>query len=340
MLELNSSERKMSMKKIVMILIVMLFFVGGNDLVRAEEYFESQMIEKDKKNMDTIEDAEFFLFEYLKTKGNELKADSQEFFNYVMQQVMEDEDQDLINNENYNSIYVYMSEYFDNASEYGIINETLSGFSMNQKYLLKINDILRSNELENQQDLKLEQGQWKKPKVGKWGNLKLSKAKSYAKKHYKTRNNKYKNFSSTGGNCTNFVSQILVAAGGIETFPKDWKSKKEITNTSSYWYAKKDGNKHKISSSFIRVEDMYKYWMMVGRTFNKKDWKKSISYASSGDIIQYKNKANKWYHAGFIYRKDKNNLYVSMNNNDYLERPLSESMKSSEAIRIIKTYME
>ena len=50
----------MSMKKIVVILFVMLFFVEGNDLVRAEEYFENEMIKIDKKNMDTIEDAEFF----------------------------------------------------------------------------------------------------------------------------------------------------------------------------------------------------------------------------------------------------------------------------------------
>lgn len=288
----------------------------------------------------TLKEAEDLLFKYFEDNNLNYELYSEQFSNYVLQQIMDEDDVLLKTIDYYPSIYVYMSKYLSLSQDYQFENETLEGFSMSPYYEMLTNEILEQNEEENI-NAEFEAQNQIRPRVGIWGDLRLSKAKAYAKKHYKNRNSSYKNFGSN--DCTNFVSQILVAADNNknnQSFPSNWKKQKDIYGTSKYWYHKKDGKKFKVTTSFIRVPDFYTYWAMNKREFAKKDWKKAISYATAGDLVQYKDKSRGWYHTSFIYKKDKNNLYVSQHSSDALERKLSDQMSSSTAIRVLKTYMK
>lgn len=125
----------------------------------------------------------------------------------------------------------------------------------------------------------------------------LSAACDYAQKFALTPNPQYKVFEGIGGDCTNFISQIVHAGGVIPT--DIWKP---------------------YTHSWIRVQEFYWYLTFQGIGFKLSD-----EYPlSKGDIIQfYTPKLGRFFHTGFItYELDNDYLYCCHSYNK-LNYPLS-----------------
>lgn len=128
-------------------------------------------------------------------------------------------------------------------------------------------------------------------------------AATYAKKWYNGQNPQYNDYSGSGGDCTNFVSQCVLAGGGAKKTPS-YINPGEVVQTRSYWYSFKfirtdyffgfQVAQYPVwseSTSWIRVAGgygFYDYWKnTVGKTVIIT---KNLSYLRSqarvGDVIQ------------------------------------------------------
>lgn len=96
------------------------------------------------------------------------------------------------------------------------------------------------------------------------------KAYQYMKKWAFSRNNKYYDFENLGGDCTNFVSQILHFAGSPMNYYR--------------WFYRDINNR---SPSWTSVEDFYKF-LISNKGVGPIGREVSINEVDIGDIIQIK----------------------------------------------------
>ena len=141
----------------------------------------------------------------------------------------------------------------------------------------------------------------------------IQKAVAYAETYAIIPNSNYENFELYGGDCTNFVSQIL-HAGNINTTRK-WKP---------------------YTNSWIRVEEFYKYIINneIGMdTTNKYNF-------SKGSFLQFSTfEKNRFFHSGFITHELKNDCLYCCHTYNKLNYPLSQIYPFIyPLIRIIKIY--
>lgn len=130
-------------------------------------------------------------------------------------------------------------------------------------------------------------------------NFNIVDACNYAEKYALSSNPEYKNFDKTGGDCTNFVSQIL-HAGGI--------------NYSSSWKP--------YTHPWIRVEELYNYLInnKLGRKIPDKN-----SFPKGSVIQFYTPQKGYYFHSGFItYVSYMNEAYYSCHSYNKRNYPLSE----------------
>lgn len=130
-------------------------------------------------------------------------------------------------------------------------------------------------------------------------NFDINKSIKYAEKYALISNPNYKSFHGIGGDCTNFVSQIL-HEGGL--------------NKTKIW--------NPYSNSWIRVEELYSYLITnkLGYDVSK------ISPLKKGNIIQfYRPEIGKFFHTGFItYELSNGDCLYCCHSYNKLNYPLSE----------------
>ena len=132
-----------------------------------------------------------------------------------------------------------------------------------------------------------------------YSKFNINNAIKYAEKYALTPNNEYKNFNDSGGDCTNFISQIL-HAGGISFTPK-WKP---------------------YTVSWLRVDQLYNY--LIRNNIGKK-LSNDAPY-SKGSVIQfYTPQKGRYFHSGFItYVLPFNEALYCCHSYNKLNYPLSE----------------
>lgn len=143
--------------------------------------------------------------------------------------------------------------------------------------------------------------------------INIRPAIDYAMRHAKpgTYNSAYHYYGREGGDCTNFVSQILVAGGVKEIYT--WNE------YSGWWYIGK-GN---VSVSWLQARTFAKY-MGVGYSCTS-SWATFTSNVRQGDIIAYdKTRDGDYDHMAFLCAAEGTNLYIAQHTTDYL-KPSSET---------------
>jgi len=130
-------------------------------------------------------------------------------------------------------------------------------------------------------------------------NFNITEACNYAETFALKSNPNYKSFENIGGDCTNFVSQILYTGGVKQT--KTW---------SPY------------TNSWVRAEDLYLY-LTTNKLATKLPNKNSLS---KGCLIQfYTPQIGRFFHTGFITYELPNNDYLyCCHSYNKLNYPLSE----------------
>lgn len=131
----------------------------------------------------------------------------------------------------------------------------------------------------------------------------------YARKYALVRNPLFFSFAGIGGNCTNFVSQCVLAGSCVMNY------------TPIYgWYYLSTNRR---SASWTGVEFFYNFMIEnvgVG-PFGIED---TLERAEVGDIIQLQNEDGIFYHTVIISEIRDGEIFICANSNDALDKPLSE----------------
>ncbi len=141
------------------------------------------------------------------------------------------------------------------------------------------------------------------------------RAVQYARQWALSRNPLFVDFTGQGGNCTNFVSQCVLAGSCVMNPTKDFG-----------WYYYSDTDRAPAWSS---VE--YFYDFMVGTpTFASQNGgigpyatEVPRRMAEIGDVVQYADSEGDWYHTVIISAIENGEIYVCAHSDDALDRPIS-----------------
>ncbi len=141
------------------------------------------------------------------------------------------------------------------------------------------------------------------------------RAVEYAKTWALRRNPLFIDFTGIGGNCTNFVSQCVLAGSCTMNYTPDFgwyyispQERAPAWSSVEYFYdfitgnpafASQNGGIGPFATEITRAD------------------------ATVGDIAQYANADGNWYHTVIVTGLDNNELLVSAQSDDALDRPLS-----------------
>lgn len=142
------------------------------------------------------------------------------------------------------------------------------------------------------------------------------RAVEYARTWALRRNPLFADFSDIGGNCTNFVSQCILAGSCVMNYTPDFG-----------WYYISLNDR---APAWSGVEFFYDF--LTGRetfvTANGGVGPYAVEVpqeaAEPGDVIQYANRRGDWYHTVMITGIEDGEIFVSAQSNDALDRPLSD----------------
>ena len=141
------------------------------------------------------------------------------------------------------------------------------------------------------------------------------RAVEYARMWALSRNPLFIDFTGIGGNCTNFVSQCILAGSCTMNYAPNFG-----------WYYISPEERAPAWSS---VEYFYDF-ITGNEAFSTQNggagpYAKTVEreMAEVGDAVQYANAEGDWYHTVIITRIENGEIYVSAQSDDALDRPIS-----------------
>lgn len=139
------------------------------------------------------------------------------------------------------------------------------------------------------------------------------KALEYTTKWALSRNPKFFDFENIGGDCTNFVSQVLLAGGSLMNYTKD-----------TGWYYINTNNR---SPSWTGANFLY-YFLIKNKVLGPFAIEVDIDRIEVGDIIQLNFENDYIYDhslivTSIIHPRNYNNILISSHTKDRLNVPLS-----------------
>lgn len=272
-------------------------------------------IKVEASNSKTMKNLEQELTNYLNDPS--LTPGTEGYQSFVLNQLMFGQDQELIRQENYSDLIVYMSGYINNR-------------------------VLQENEFYEQTLDEVTAKQQDRERVAQTTNTRPpsfvnpSAVQAYAKKWWNHRNPEFPDFSNAGGNCVNYTSQLLLA-GGINRISPTTIPDTDINMDPTYWYSYKKSDSPLIYNSSLA-------WINVGAFYNF--WKESQELIQPsnlnahrdleiGDVIQLQNTTGgDYYHSMVVVDKDASTVYLTGNTTDR-ERMDIRQIKNNN-IRAIK----
>lgn len=147
------------------------------------------------------------------------------------------------------------------------------------------------------------------------------RAVEYARTWALRRNPLFIDFTGIGGNCTNFVSQCILAGGCTMNYTPDFgwyyispEERAPAWSSVEYFYEFITGQ---VAFS-AQNGGVGPYASEVGREL-----------AQLGDAVQYATADGDWYHTVIITKIEDGEIYVSAQSDDALDRPISSYNFSS-----------
>ena len=141
------------------------------------------------------------------------------------------------------------------------------------------------------------------------------RAVEYARRWALGRNPLFADFTGRGGNCTNFVSQCVLAGSCVMNRTEDFG-----------WYYISEADRAPAWSS---VEYFYDFMTGVpafaSRNGGIGPYAREVPRreAMIGDVVQYANQEMDWYHTVIISRIENGEIYICAHSDDALDRPIS-----------------
>ena len=141
-------------------------------------------------------------------------------------------------------------------------------------------------------------------------------AVEYARRWALSRNPLFADFTGGGGNCTNFVSQALLAGCSIMNF----------TQTFGWYYRSIDDR----APAWSGVEQLYDFLTASGDFQSQSTVEGPFAEVATsrrqveiGDVVQLANSSSDFYHTLIISDIQGNEIFVCTHSDDALDRPLS-----------------
>ncbi|MBO5262480.1 MAG: amidase domain-containing protein [Clostridia bacterium] len=149
-----------------------------------------------------------------------------------------------------------------------------------------------------------------------------SRAVEYARKYALVRNPLFYTFEGIGGNCTNFVSQCVLAGSCVMNFMPIY----------GWFYL----SSNRRAPAWTGVEFFYNF-MTTNQDVGPYGRVVALAEAEIGDVIQLQNQDDVYYHTLIISEIRNGEVYICANSVDSLDRPLSSyDYKSLRVIHIEK----
>ncbi len=142
------------------------------------------------------------------------------------------------------------------------------------------------------------------------------RAVAYAREWALSRNPLFADFTGGGGNCTNFVSQCLLAGCSVMNFTPTFG-----------WYYRSINDR---APAWSGVDEIYRFLTSSGGFETERTSEgpyatqaTSMRQVEIGDVIQLANTAGEYYHTMIISEITPNDILICAQSNDALDRPLS-----------------
>ncbi|WP_163537286.1 amidase domain-containing protein [Gracilibacillus sp. YIM 98692] len=296
------------------------------------------------KGPSTIGEVEEILIDYMKENDITFNVGSYEYVNYLTEQLLYENDEELAQHLYSDEIRIYAATYLDKLEKEQFENSEIDSFVLDTETKEKTLQEIKKENIDKNNALNKEQ---KKKQDGESDFSAASHvydgiaAAAYAREWGDGRNPEY---NSHFKDCTNFVSQAAEAGGK----PQHYSSPSTgITSTTNYWYSIKYQewrtnyyvDAWKESSSFIGVNDFYKYWVYTkGLNANNYSYRYQVSsYAEVGDIIQLKDTSSgDWYHSIIVTKKVDGKLYYSGHTSNRVDHDFDTISSTENDFRVIK----
>lgn len=141
------------------------------------------------------------------------------------------------------------------------------------------------------------------------------RAVEYARRWAMGRSPLFADFSAGGGNCTNFVSQVLLAGSGVMDFTRTFG-----------WYYRSLSDR---APAWTGVDELFGYLTGSGDFEGRSMQGPYATLASNrrqveiGDVVQLANSRGEFYHSLIVSGFSGGDILVCAHSDDALDRPLS-----------------
>ncbi|MBQ8444536.1 MAG: amidase domain-containing protein [Clostridia bacterium] len=129
----------------------------------------------------------------------------------------------------------------------------------------------------------------------------------YARQFALSPNPNYYHFAGIGGDCTNYISQCLLAGGGVMCY------------TPNGWYYNSSSDR---SPSWTSVNELQKFLLNESLSGPKAEIS-TLKDLQIGDIIQLRQNPTHFNHTVIVSKITNQDIYVCAHSNDALDRKLS-----------------
>ncbi len=147
------------------------------------------------------------------------------------------------------------------------------------------------------------------------------RAVEYARRWALSRNPLFVDFTGLGGDCTNFVSQCVLAGCCSQNF----------TPTFGWYYISSEER----APAWSGVEYFYDFMVGVGSYPNRLSrvgplgMEVRANRIEPGDVVQLYNSIGDYYHTLLVSEVDNSEIYVCAHSDNALDRPLSSYVNAS-----------
>lgn len=142
------------------------------------------------------------------------------------------------------------------------------------------------------------------------------RAVAYAREWALSRNPLFADFTGGGGNCTNFVSQCMLAGCSVM----------DLTPTFGWYYRSINDR----APAWSGVDELYGFLTGSGGFATERGdvgpyatVARSMRQVEKGDVVQLANSAGEFYHTLIISEITPNDILICAHSDDALDRPLS-----------------
>lgn len=279
------------------------------------------------RNNTKLADIKANLDEYMEKVHPDLKPETQEYYDFVSEQLISGTDKVLASSPDYKFIHAYLTEYvieyqnylFDQNVAVNNMLENISEtdfayssglcteydgigvrFNLSDDFLNQTIEDLTAKHSDNSA---LSNENEITPYSGSYS---ASSAVAYAHRYSKSSNSYYPYFPT--GDCTNFVSQCIYA-GGISMDGSS--SASGIKDSTTKWYYNQAGSSYAATTSWVRAADFYTY--MYNHASGRRAVANAYSvylYSSVGDVVQLRDSLTGGiYHSVIISERQNSTAY-------------------------------